>query len=183
MSYRISKAILKFIFGKYTVDLSWPVAGKTVNKKRVKYEIQMPGINSRDISRTLWQLRRTKLLEFREEGKMVKIVLTESGRKRVLSYQLDEMVIKEPKRWDGDWHIVVFDIPEKKKAARNALAEKMRQLGLVLFQKSVWIYPYSCKDEIDFIAKVFEVEKYVHYIETKSITNDDLLRSRFGFKV
>ena len=182
MSYKISRAILKFIFGKYAVDLSWPVVGTTVNKRRVKYEIQMPGINSRDISRTLWQLRRTKLLEFREEGERVKIVLTESGRKRVLSYQLDEMVIKEPKRWDGNWHIVVFDIPEKKKSARNALAEKMKDLGLVLFQKSVWIYPYNCQDEVDSVAEIFEVGKYVHYIITRSITYDRLLRGKFGLR-
>lgn len=181
MSYTITKAILKFIFGKYTIDLSWPVVGTGTIKGRKNYMVDVPGVSSKDFSRTLWQLRQTKMVSFLEEGEKVRIVLTEAGKKKTLFYQLEDMVIKKPKHWDGTWHIVVFDIPEKKKQARNALTEKIRELGLLMFQKSVWIYPYDCKDEIDFIAQFFEVGRYVHYIVTKSITNDSLLRERFGF--
>ena len=112
----------------------------------------------------------------------MKIVLTELGKKRILRYKLEDMKIQKPKKWDGNWHIVAFDIPENRKAARNALGQKMKELGLLPFQKSLWIYPYDCKDEIDFIAGVFEVGKYVHYIITRSITNDELLRQRFNVK-
>ena len=50
----------------------------------------------------------------------------------------------------------------------------MRELGLLMFQKSVWIHPYDCKNEIDFVASFFDVGKYIHHIVTKNMTNDDL---------
>ena len=184
MSYYITRKFLEAIFGSDPTKFSLPIVGIGRSKRGVSYTIKVQGFDQRRLSQIFWRLRHIKLIDFKEdESGNIRVMLTEAGKKKVLTYNLDTMSIKKPKYWNGAWHIVVFDIPEKKKPARNALAEKMRQLGLVLFQKSVWIYPYSCKDEIDFIAKVFEVEKYVHYIETKNITNDDLLRSRFGFKV
>ena len=95
---------------------------------------------------------------------------------------MHELSLTKFKRWDEKWHIIAFDIPEKHKPARNALTAKMKELGLIAFQKSLWIYPYYCKDEIDFVAEVFNVGKYVHYIVVASITNDKLLRNKFNLK-
>lgn len=179
--YRAAKNIFKFLFGEYFVDLDPPVVGVVKNNRGLKYNLKIPNISSRDFSRVLWRWRQTKIIKFREEKSgRVRIVLTEQGKKKLLEYQLDDMVIKKPKSWDGNWHIVIFDIPEKMKAARNALAGKIKSLGLVAFQKSVLIYPYHCRDEIDFVAQLFGVGRYVHYIITRSITNDELLRKRFG---
>jgi len=46
--------------------------------------------------------------------------LSLSGKKRILRYDLDNMKIKKPLKWDGYWRIVVFDIPEDEKR-REAL--------------------------------------------------------------
>ncbi|MBI2052271.1 MAG: hypothetical protein HYT38_01155 [Candidatus Sungbacteria bacterium] len=182
MAYTITKIILKAIFGRYFFDPFYvPVVKTTKSGRGLSYSIKVKGVSSRKISKVLWRLRQTRVLEFLEEDDdRIKIVLTEQGKKKILEYRFDSMVIKKAKKWDGRWHIVVFDIPENKKSARNGLGEKMRNLGLVPFQKSVWIYPYNCQNEVDFIAEVFGVGKYVHYIVTRSITNDDLLRSKFG---
>ena len=180
MSYYLTRKFMEAIFGSSAGKYSLPIIGVGRTKRGVSYSIKIPGASSRDISRTLWRLRRAKVIEFYEEGEKVKIILTEIGKKRILRYKLEDMKIKKPKKWDGSWCIVAFDIPESKKVARNALDQKMKELGLLPFQKSLWIYPYECKDEIDFIANFFEVGKYVHYIVTKNITNDELLRQRFN---
>ncbi len=181
MAYTITKTILKAVFGKYFFDPFYiPVVNTARSGRGLSYGIKVKGVSSKNISKTLWRLRQTKVIKFLEEDDdKIKIVLTEQGKKKVLKYRFDDMVIKKAKEWDGHWHIIVFDIPENKKPARNALVEKMRNLGLILFQKSVWIYPYDCRNEVDFIAEVFGVGKYVHYIVTKSITNDNFLRGRF----
>ena len=55
-----------------------------------------------------------RLVDFKEkEDDAVEIVLTKDGRKKALSFKIDEIKIKKPERWDGKWRIVVFDIPEK----------------------------------------------------------------------
>ena len=40
------------------------------------------------------------------------------------------MKINIPPKWDGFWRIVIFDVPEKFKKARNALSKKIKDLGL-----------------------------------------------------
>ncbi len=147
---------------------------------RVSYRVNVSGFTPRQITSTFWRLRKKHIVEYREDDDKIKIVLTEAGRKKMLSYRFDDMTITKPKRWDGKWRAVAFDIPEARKKARDALVQKMKDLGLVQFQKSLWLCPYECKNEIDFVAEVFEVGKYVHYLVVSEMTNDGLLRQRFG---
>ena len=175
----ISRKLLENLFGKDKLRFSSNVVGIIKNKNVSYSKLNIPGVTHKSAVNSLHYLRRKKIIEYREIGNKIKIILTEDGKKKILYYKIDDLDIKEPQKWDSKWHIVAFDIPEKHKSARNALADKMRELGLVLFQKSLWIYPFYCKDEIDFVAEVFNIGKYVHYIIVESITNDKLLRQRF----
>ena len=107
-------------------------------------------------------------------------MLTDQGRKRVLEYDFERMALKKTSRWKGKWYLIIFDIPETRRIARNALTLKLKILGLIQFNRSVWVSPYECKDEIDFVAEVFEVGEYVHYIVADSMTNEENLRVLFG---
>jgi len=180
----ITRKILEGLFGRdplrFSSNIVSPVVGKRRSNGRLFYNLNSIGIKPSQLSKTFWQLRRQKIIDFKEDNGNTRVVLTEAGKKRVLSYQLDNLILKESKRWDGYWRIVAFDIPENKKRARDALTQKMKELGLAQFQKSLWIYPYECNNEIDFIAQIFEVGKYVHYIVAKSITNETLIRDRFN---
>jgi len=49
------------------------------------------------------------------------LVLSKQGKKKALTYQIDEIKIPRMKKWDGKWRIALFDIPEKRKKERNAL--------------------------------------------------------------
>ena len=46
-------------------------------------------------------------------------------------------------------------------------------------QKSVFLYPYDCKNEIDFILEIFEIKPYVRYIVAKDIDIALDLKQRF----
>ena len=180
----VTRKFLEQIFGNDPMKFSSPVVGTWKNKiaGRISYKIQIPNFTPGRLASTFWRLRQKNIIEYCEEGDNVRIILTETGRKKILSYRLDDLVLVKPKQWDGKWRIIAFDIPETKKKARQALVEKMKELGLLQFQKSLWLYPYECKDEIDFIAEVFEVGKYVHYMVVDEMTNDELIRQRFGLK-
>lgn len=99
-------------------------------------------------------------------------VLTEKGKKRALTFNFKKMKIKVPDVWDGFWHVVIFDIPEKYKWARLALRDKLLALGFFQCQKSVYIHPFPCEDEVEFISQFFEVGRYVRYGILKHITNE-----------
>jgi DNA-binding transcriptional regulator PaaX len=135
----------------------------------------------RAVRQSLNRLRKIQLISWLEAGDgYVTITLTETGKKRLLRYKVDELSIKPLKKWDRMWRIVIFDIPESVKVARNALRDKFRVLGLHQLQKSVWIYPYPCKDEIDFISALYGVAKYLLYFETKKLENEEYLMNKFN---
>lgn len=126
------------------------------------------------------KLRKQKLIEIKKDGNCHKIFLTENGREIFLRFNYEELKIKNPKIWDRNFRVIVFDIPETKRTARNSLREKMKELGFVKFNDSVWVYPYSCQKEIDFIANYWGIGKYVHFILARDITNRDLLEKAFN---
>jgi len=47
------------------------------------------------------------------------------------------------KPWDKKWRLVVFDIPEKNRLARDALRKKLKELGFAPLQRSTWISPLA----------------------------------------
>lgn len=124
-------------------------------------------------------MKRDRLIDFKEDGDISKITILENGRKKLLEYNLDNLEIKKPKRWDGIWRIVTFDIPEDEKIARNALRLKLKELGFYQLQKSVFIYPYPCLNEIQFIEEIFKIGPYINFIEASKIEGDDWLKSKF----
>jgi len=152
-SYKITKSLVKEVFG--------------LNKK------------PQNLSSYFIKLRKQKLVEIKKEGKYHKLVLTESGQKVCLRFGYEELKIKRPKIWDGNFRVIIFDIPEKYKPARDSLREKLKELGCIKFNDSVWVYPYPCQREIDFIANYWRVGKYVHFILAKDLTNRDLLEQAF----
>ena len=129
------------------------------------------------VKRTIYNLKDKRLVDFYENGV---IEITEKGKKKILQYDIEEMNIKIPANWDGYWRIVIFDIPEKFKKARNALSKKIKDLDFFPLQKSVFVYPFECRDEIDFISEFFGVGKFVQYIVAKKIDSENFLKQHFG---
>jgi len=132
--------------------------------------------NAKDRFRTkraIESLKKQKLINLYEKGEELIMEITERGEKRVLKYKIDEIKIIRPKKWDGFWRVIMFDIPESYKRARDALSGKLKEMELYPLQKSVFVCPFECKDEIDFIGEFFNVGKFVHYFITKEMDAKD----------
>ncbi|OHA65060.1 MAG: hypothetical protein A3D64_00255 [Candidatus Wildermuthbacteria bacterium RIFCSPHIGHO2_02_FULL_49_9] len=137
-------------------------------------------IDRKELENTIRQLYKSKIVEAHEnkDGTST-FVLSEKGKVRALTYRFEEMQIQTGE-WDGKWRLVVFDVPEKIKPAREALRRKLRELGFYELQKSVFVFPYECKDEIDFIVEFFDMRPYVRYGVLETIDNDIHLRKVFS---
>lgn len=136
--------------------------------------------NSKTVYKTIKRLEKQKIIEIRENDDKAIMTITEKGKKRLLKYNIDDLKIKIPKKWDGKWRIVSFDIPEKQKKAREALRRKLKELDFFPLQKSLFIFPYPCKNEIDFITGIFQIENYVIFLETKDINSEYKPKRYFG---
>ncbi len=131
------------------------------------------------IRKTFEELRQKRLIETTEINGEIKMILSENGKKRALKYELENMMIPKPKNWDGKWRLIIFDIPEKFHKKRRALRMKLEELGFYLLQKSVWLYPYECRNEIDFIVEFFNISPYVRIIEATGFDGDEFLKKEF----
>ena len=61
------------------------------------------------------------------------------GKSRLRTFTIGALSIQKPRRWDRKWRIVMFDIPIGKDRGRAAFRFKLKQLGFVQFQRSVWV--------------------------------------------
>lgn len=130
----------------------------------------------------LHELRKKKIVSFKESPNgTVKIELTQDGRRWVRQYNINDLKIKKPLRWDKKWRLIFYDIPHYHKKARDAFREKLKQLGLYQLQKSVWLSAYDCYGEIEFLSMVFNINmENIFYLEVDKLPNDYKLKQWFG---
>ena len=152
------------------------------------FGIKAIGAIQKELKRRKWKQLRSSLYHLRRKGFInvesnpdgtYIIKTTKAGREHVRKYNLDSLSIEIPKQWDKNWRLVIFDIPAKKYKARHALLVKLKELGFVMFQRSVWAHPFECKNEIAVVGKAFEVERYIHQITCHEISGGEQLRYDF----
>lgn len=130
--------------------------------------------------RILKRLKKQKYVFVSEDNEgNVTVRITKQGMTRAFSYKLESMELQKPKRWDGKWRVVAFDIPEKHKGLRDVFRMRLGQLGLTQLQESVYVSPYPCFDEVEFLRELYGVSFTVRYIVADRIEDDDSLKQRF----
>lgn len=139
------------VAGAVSIAVTSPYFVQNLLRARRKWE-KYP---KRKISTTFDRLRRKGLISIGMHNKQIYISLTSEGRKKAGIFQINDLAIKKPKRWDRKWRLLTFDITQKKKVIREALRGKLKQLGFYPFQKSIWIHPYDCDAEIELLKDFF----------------------------
>jgi len=142
-------------------------------KKLRKYKRQ-------NVYDTFYKLRKRGFIRIKNREGQIYISLTKEGKKRAGWLQIDSLEIKKPRKWDDKWRLVAFDISQPKLVYREALRGKLKELGFYQFQKSIWIHPYNCKDEINLLKSFFGFsENEVRLVLADRIGNDQEFREIF----
>ncbi|MFH1462402.1 MAG: hypothetical protein ABIG08_01800 [bacterium] len=122
-------------------------------------------------------LRKKGLVELRRTGHDVCIALTKEGARRAGKYQIDDLYIERPKRWDGRWRVIIFDIPNSKNIIRDVFRRKLKEFGFFPLQRSIWICPFPCKEEINLLREFLGAsKKEIQVLEVSKMEKDDFLR-------
>lgn len=106
--------------------------------------------------------------------------LTPLGEKQLRSWEFADFKFNKPKRWDGKWRLMIFDIPDKKRKIRDQIRNLFKTAGLYLLQESVWAYPYDCEDVITLLKTDFGIGKNMLYLIVEELENDKRLREEFN---
>ncbi|MFA6226918.1 MAG: hypothetical protein WC631_00320 [Candidatus Paceibacterota bacterium] len=116
---------------------------------------------------------------FLERGKNG-ISLTKKGERELEKIESRDYKIQKPKKWDGKWRILIFDISETKKYTRDSIRRTLMMIGFIKLQNSVWVFPYDCEDLITLLKVDLMIGKDMLYIIADKIEHDSVLKSRFG---
>ncbi|MBI3385386.1 hypothetical protein HY030_04300 [Candidatus Gottesmanbacteria bacterium] len=136
--------------------------------------------SSFQLKRTVERLRKRKMVKIVERENETVVELSGLGRKELLRYDISKMQIPKPRKWDGKWWLVIFDIPEIAKNRRNIFQKKLKTLGFHFIQKSVCIHPYPCQKEIEFLREVYGIKKGVDLLRVEFFEKEYLVRDKFN---
>ena len=105
--------------------------------------------------------------------------VTPKGRNTISEAKIWELIIPTPKVWDGQWHLVLFDIPNDKRKRRDIFRARLKELGLILHQNSVWIYPYPLEQTVREITNFYRLSPCVSFVVAEQVTGEKQLLKHF----
>ena len=63
------------------------------------------------------------------------------------------------------------------KKVREVFRYHLKKLGFIELQHSVFVFPFRCHDEIDYLIEFYDARRFVRFIEAQFIDNGlDLCR-------
>ena len=137
-------------------------------------------VNRQALNRAINSLYTSHLIqEKNHKDGTTTLVLSENGKQKALRFDIDKLEIKKHVQWDKKWRVIMFDIPEKLKRLRDSLRLHFKEIGLIELQKSVFVSPYPCNKEIEFILEFYNAHKHVRFVLAEKIDNQLHLMKKF----
>lgn len=137
------------------------------------------------ITRQLTNLHRIRQIALVAMGEETVATVANSLRQKLSRYDLADVSIPRPKRWDHKWRMVFFDIGDSPdtERIRFKLRYTLKKMGFVMFQKSVYLFPYPCREEVMRVLGVLRIPGSVRFAVVSELDDDRDLRQRFGLPV
>lgn len=117
-----------------------------------------------ELSREIKRLRERGLIDFVSDEKLA-YRLTDKGKQKAVW----ESVIMDDGKWDGRWRVVIFDIPEKRREARNLFRSSLKKWGFKAWQQSVWATKKNCTKALRKFVNDVGIEDWVLILESDNV--------------
>ena len=134
----------------------------------------------------LWRLRQiikrmqnSKYVEIKEQNGVPLVKITQKGRSKLLKYDIDKMRLDE-RKLDGYWRLIIYDVKTAKRQNSETFRRAISKLNLLKLQKSVYLTPFRCEDEIEYLRQVFDIGDEVLILRVKNLENEGPYRKYFG---
>jgi DNA-binding transcriptional regulator PaaX len=132
-------------------------------------------------------IMRKKLLALQKQGYItvkekkgeIALTLQSSGQEKALEYKIRDLLLVKPEWWDRKWRMVLFDVPESQRVTRSKFKKTLDVLGFVQLQHSVYVHPYACHNEIEYIRTTLGIKDFVKMVIVDKIEGESVLRKHF----
>ena len=179
-----SAKLLLSLFGAVKITAKPFFKASPIYRKSV-YDFEKSNIYDKsEINERIQYLKRMKLIKTFVENREKYAELQPAGFKKLkqLSQLSKESPPTRPKKWDRKWWLTVFDVPEKFRTARDSLRFKLQTYDFVKIQKSVYVFPFPCTDEVVALSKRLGIEKYVTIMIAEIIQGEENIIHKFLVK-
>lgn len=176
----VQKKIMLALLG--TVALGFSSSPNIFYKNFRRFRKEWAKIDQRNFNRSIKRLVNQKLIEKHQlSNGSFKLILTKEGKTQAKKLELfgSSINFKKPKKWDGKWRIVIFDIPEKERVFRDILREHLKELEFFKIQQSVFISPHPFEQPILELVNLYSADPYVRVITALKIDNEKRIRRHF----
>lgn len=106
------------------------------------------------------------------------LVVTPRGKKHWTKLQIPPKLPKTPLP-DARWLVVMFDIPNKHKTARDRFRKQLLFWGFSRLMESTFVTPYDWRKSVENLRMLLGVAPYVRLFEATNIERDRELRRTF----
>ncbi len=120
-------------------------------------------ISLKQINRALQDLEKQRLVRMKKYRGTIKYELTDLGKAKALKWSYKG----KPKiaRTDGLSTIVIFDIPEEQKRARDFLRRFLKQNDFTQLQKSVFMGRFKLHEDFKLLLRELKISPFVSILE------------------
>jgi len=185
-AYASAKRVLLYLGAGASIAASLlsPRFGTTMAKEILremnKNNTNWKSFNTSYLKQTLRRLEKQNVIETKIIDDNKVFCITRQGKTKLLNFALDDLKISQPKKWDGKWRVILYDIAVGRKHEQEAMRRMLKKLGFYQVQKSVYIIPYPCFDEIEYLRLYFDIRAEIKYCLVERIEDDNAYRTYFG---
>ena len=150
-----------------------------LDERRKKEANEWKKFNTWRLKQVLKRMHQQKLVDIVEQNDGYLVKISDNGKKKLLKFNLDEMELKN-KKWDGKWRIIIYDIYTSKKQEAELFRKTLKRLKFLKLQRSVYLTPFRCYDEIEYLRQVCNIGKEVLILTVSGLENESAYREYFG---
>lgn len=126
--------------------------------------------------RILAELKRQGLVDVSNDANHWHFTLSPAGIHRLQQVIIDEVTIPRPAVWDGKWRLVAFDVPTSQSKQRKYFTAHLQRMDFHMLQKSMWVHPFPCFEQIEQVAGHYNLLRYCTLVEINRL--DELSTKR-----
>lgn len=156
-----------------------PFIDAAAESNRRKRQKEWEKFNLWRLKQVIKRMQNAKLVEIKEENGIPTIKISKNGKRKLLRYDIEQMQLDESS-WDGKWRLIIYDVAKSRKAQSDAFRYLLKKLNILKLQKSVYLTPFKCEDEIEYLRNFFEIGNEVLILKVGSIENEVAYRKYFG---
>lgn len=123
------------------------------------------GHNEQSVRAAISRMNKQGWVSALKRGNKSYYFLTERGIDRM--DEAAKRIFKlKPDKWDGEWRMLIYAIPEEKRNVRDELRQELTWSGFGTISNSCYLSPNDLMKEVYTLIDKYEIREYVHLFHT-----------------